>query len=519
MSYTPNNTFSDIPLTGVLIPGITEGFITDSKYIKGGYIVVKDTTERDALTSTAIYEDKVLTIGTPVFVSDENKTYRYLGEGTGPDIWQEDTADLQNVYANISGLQQTILDVNEQLQTKATAESVDALSASVNSTTSAIEANLNTLSQTVDEQATQIEQKVSTDDFSETVSALNNSIANKASIEDLSSISSQINAIGSEGIWNDNTPTTETVGNLEAGTNLYGKTIKEILSMMLYSSQIINPTYTDYSLSVSVDPIIGIASTTVNINGTITFNRGEILLNGVAQGNRLGSMVNYQIDGGTPMPVSIDNSATVQTATFSYNYLIPTYGRQTVTLTANYNEGDQPKNNFDTNVGEPMPAGSLQTTFTVTGLTNTYTGNETSSGEIAQLDNIILGSIITDPTIDAHQEVGMFEDIGDNGEVTGAGYQIRLPETTYNSDYTQEYAPIVLIPDGIALTGIKSWDGLASAWNWYEGETAEESLSAGTFVDTGETITKEVNSAMIKYHIYKCTETVIGDKYFRFYVA
>ena len=103
MSYTPNNEFGNIPLTGVLIPCITEGFVAESQYIKGGYIVVKTIEERDALLSNPLYEDRELPVGTPVFVSDENKTYRYVGE---PAIWVENTADLETVNGQINDLQQ-----------------------------------------------------------------------------------------------------------------------------------------------------------------------------------------------------------------------------------------------------------------------------------------------------------------------------------------------------------------------------------------------------------------------------
>ena len=48
-NYSPIIEFSDIPLTGVLVPGITQGYVAESKYIKGGYVVVKTIEERDAL--------------------------------------------------------------------------------------------------------------------------------------------------------------------------------------------------------------------------------------------------------------------------------------------------------------------------------------------------------------------------------------------------------------------------------------------------------------------------------------
>ena len=156
--YTPIEevTYDNIPLTGVLVPGATVGYVAESKFIKGGYIVVKTLEERDALLDKSLYEDKEITIGTPVFVSDENKTYRYVGEDT---IWKEDTTP-----ADILSLQSSVSELQTELSTKASKEDLSVLSDTIDgisANVSGIESNVSTISNDVSSLQEQVDKNTS----------------------------------------------------------------------------------------------------------------------------------------------------------------------------------------------------------------------------------------------------------------------------------------------------------------------------------------------------------------------
>ena len=96
-----------IPLTGFLVPGVVEGYVVESKYIQGTYIVVKTIADRDALCDKSMYEERsALVDGSPVYVSDERKTYRYEAL---THSWREDTVDLSSIEKE---LEQLKLDFN-----------------------------------------------------------------------------------------------------------------------------------------------------------------------------------------------------------------------------------------------------------------------------------------------------------------------------------------------------------------------------------------------------------------------
>ena len=115
-----------IPLTGFLVPGVVEGYVVESQYIQGTYIVVKTIADRDALCDKSMYEERsALVDGSPVYVSDERKTYRYEAL---THSWREDTVDLSSIERE---LEQLKLDFNllksdvELLQTDLSNETSD----------------------------------------------------------------------------------------------------------------------------------------------------------------------------------------------------------------------------------------------------------------------------------------------------------------------------------------------------------------------------------------------------------
>ena len=541
MSYTPNNTFGDIPLTGVLIPGITEGYVTESKYVKNGYIVVKTIEERDALLDTTIYEDKdILSIGCPVFVSDENKTYRYVGQDNGPDIWVEDTIQttLDTATNNISNLQQIVLDINTQLQTKAEINTVANLQSQIDDQATQIT--------TLNDQITALnENKVSLEYFTEIT-------ANKENTEDVANtvanLQSQIDAsqaqlnnyytkeeIDSQNelnlIWDYPSHVVQyEVGGIPQGFDLHNMSLKQILYQMLIRAEA--PQITEPSISnIVVSNTVGIASQPFTINNiSFSFDRGSIVTQNLKTTCRAGEITSYQIISPNEDSTEIKTeSSTEQVNTYEVQNIEITalpLGNSEITIRVFYGEGPQPyMSDGITKYGTPLPAGYIENKFTVTGLTNTWTG--TSPEDVNEVDNIHFyeeNGAITDPTAppyimqDSERIAieGIFQDL-EEGKITGTGFQIALPEVTEPGQI-----PTALIQTSVNVTGFKVWDEINNIWEWYsinpgtDVPTKEDSISAFTKSDT--IYTKTINHQEIQYYAYTYNGSAAGELYFRFYI-
>lgn len=512
--YTPIEevTYDNIPLTGVLVPGATVGYVAESKFIKSGYIVVKTLEERDALLDKSLYEDKEITIGTPVFVSDENKTYRYVGEDT---IWKEDTTP-----ADILSLQSSVSELQTELSTKASKEDLSVLSDTIDgisANVSGIESNVSTISndvsslqEQVDKNTSDIAQRVDGNTFFNALMNIDAAINTKANTED---VNNQIGIIGRDIVWDTSELTKYAVGGLGAGYNLQGKNIKEILMMILYGYELIKPTYEDPTASVAIDPAIGIANTPVEISGTITFDRGAILLDGELQNFRAGKVTGYTIDNGAFQVATVPDDERIEVVNFNYTLSNLPQGQKEIPIKIHYAKGAQPVDSFGDVIDAPYPAGEIETTFTIVGLTNTWTGND-PTGENVELDNIE-GDIITDKQEDYQTKVGMFEDYDENGKVIGAGYQVEV-SATQETPEGELIPPVVLIPATVELVGIKVWDGLDNHFDWYGGAGQAESLN--TFSKSAETVTKVINNQEIEYYVYTNNRIVVTPLMLRFYI-
>lgn len=539
MSYTPNNTFGDIPLTGVLIPGITEGYVTESKYVKGGYIVVQTIEERDGLLDKSLYEDKKIAIGTPVFVFDENKTYRYMGEDSGPDLWLEDTADLQQITQDISNLQQIALNQKTEIDGKASQEDLTALTsatansfASIEVSVNAINTNISTLQEQIDKNTSDIAQRVDGNTFFAALMNIDAAINTKASTED---VNQQIGIINENTIWDGDKLTTYEVGGLAKGSTLKGKSVKEILMMILYGYSVLKPTYDpeDKILipTVTVNDNVNIASNPLDITGTVHFDRGEILLNGEHQNWLAGkaysiTITNSTTGASTTQVIGIPGDERVEDLIFNYHLNAVPLNETTIEVKVNYTQGAQPIDNFGNPIDAPFPAGTTEpATFKVTGLTNTWTG--TSPENVTEVDNIHFyeeNGAITDstatPYIIQDDEIiaieGMFQDL-EEGEVAGTGFQAALPEVTEPGQI-----PTILIQTSVNVTGVKIWSEFDNVWEWYstnpgiDEPTKEASISAFTKSDT--IYTKTINHQEIQYYAYTYNGSAAGDLYFRFYI-
>ena len=61
---------------------LATGQLTDSQYVKGGYITVATKTLRNALPKAGTNTDGIIIKGSMVYVQEENKLYKYTGTGT-----------------------------------------------------------------------------------------------------------------------------------------------------------------------------------------------------------------------------------------------------------------------------------------------------------------------------------------------------------------------------------------------------------------------------------------------------
>lgn len=533
-NYTPTDQFdfNNIPLTGVLIPGATIGYVAEGKYIKGGYIVVQTLDERDALLDKTLYEDKELETGTPVFVTSEGKTYRYAGPDGLP--WTEDTTgiDIETLKANVDDLQKIVLSQKAEIDSKVNNEDFNNLTSSVDENFNNVRAQLVQLSADVNKKADEEQFANVTIDLLSKIINLENI---KANAEDVYTKAEVDKKLLYQDKWDDDRLTTFEVGGLTKGSDLRGMSLRNILKMIVYGDVVEEPTFDSLPTvkNVTVENTVGISSNPLTIKGSISFDRGEITLGGKHQGYLAGildSVVIKNIVTGTEQKFAVTpvGDGREQTANFECKLDAIALNETKMELKVGYLQGDQA---FDstgapvisivaadgTTVECPYPAGfSDPVQFTVTGLTNTWTSteNDPEGGTMQQIDE----EIITDSSEASINKSGMFQEFDVEGNVVAAGYQLTLPATAHNEDYTEFYNPVVLIASGNRITGVKDWDALQGTWNWYNGETAEESISIWTNLGT---IEKTYNSQTITYTIWKLNSSikVDGPITLRFYIA
>ena len=463
--YTPIEpiTYDNIPLTGVLVPGTTAGVVTESKYIKGGYIVVQTIDEMNALLDKSIYEDSELFVnGSPVYVVEVNKVYRRdvnVGE------WVEDTANLEDIIQEIANIQNDISGVNSVLDTKADKSEIPTNISQLKNDVNFVDANTDALQ----------------------------NYYNKTDID----------AKDEENlIWEDATPVDVDMGLIHKGDILKGQSLKEILQQMFYTAEV--PVFTEPSFEVEYSPAVGVAGATITVEGVAKFDRGTITPNYGTSGFRAGEPTTYVIGGQSFESSELSFPFTASLADLKI-------GENTLDIQVNFAEGEQPLDSRGHNYDAPYQAGSLVKQIVVNGLVASFSG----SSETGDTQDDFSGIPITDASVESKDLSGMFEDIGDNGEVIGSGYQVSIPESTGPAD-----VQYVLLPEVVEIKGIKSFDSLAGEWSWYHGESAEESLASNVFVKSG-TVQKQIGDQNVNYTKYSYnsdTYGAIGRTSFRFYI-
>ena len=505
--------FCNIPLTGVLRPGTTVGYIANSKYIQGGYVVVQNLEERDALLDTSVYEDREAIInGSPVYVAEENKVYR---RNTSTDTWEEDTANHQEIVAQLNNLKDTLnsLSIQKADQSYVDLQVRNLVIADSNRYTKQETDNL-------------LNYKVDNNHFENVYASIVDQLNTKADKSQIPTKVSQLqndnhyidnstyqllnyytkDVIDENEVWDLSTPTIYTVGGLPAGSVIKCMKIKDILERILYNA--LNPTLKDPKLAVTLNNCIGVAGQELNIEGTVYFFRGLISpdYSGGGDAPRTGPATSYEVNG------TIYNTTDILCA-FHINIPEVKAGDNTFTAKVNFEQGKQPVNSIGDNYDSPYPAGSLETQFTIMGLTNSYSGTVASGDKMDEIST----TVITDTSVTSYEKVGIFEDEGHDGRVDGKGYQVTTPASTAQGD-----APYVLLPAFADVIGIKGFNAIYGKWDWYKGATAEESLDAESFIKSASTVVRNVNGQDIEYYTYTYNVAkygTMGVNHFRFYIA
>ena len=460
-----------IPITGQLVAAAMNGFVVESKYIQGGYIVVQTEQERDQLLSKEIYEDnQVLINGSPVYVAEDKKTWRY---DAANDSWVEDTVDISAIQEELQALQTAI-------DSKVDEATVDQ---KINQALENIDLSEYYTKEQADEK---FDQKQDVLVSGQSIATINNesllsnknfilgNVNEKCGFEDL-----QYQEVG--GLTRD-------VGSLKDFT------YEQLFKAILYGVKV--PVLTAPSVGeASLTSTKGIAGGSFTATGTFVGNRGTIEPAYGTDGYRVGEFYNY---------TTIINDEETVGLTVEIPSLLP--GVTTVKLRGYYQEGPQPKNNLGADYDQPYPAGYVEAEMNVVGLTAAFTGTVESDpvqGDFS-IDLIPVNSI-------EYTKQGLY---GQDGNI--AGYQVVVPASTAaDPDLDPQ---VILLPQGASVTGVMGWDALNNKWSWFNGTSAEETVAAQTFIKTGETVTKVIDGVSVVYDKYVYNIDVygaMGENYFR----
>lgn len=119
-----------IKVPGSFVPGTVKGYVTESKWVKGTYIVVQDLDERELLPTDILVE------GTRIYVVSEDREYRWtsgdwvsLPKGffdapVDGRVYARQNGNWTEVKFDTTNIEQQIQDLYTQVSSKADADSV-----------------------------------------------------------------------------------------------------------------------------------------------------------------------------------------------------------------------------------------------------------------------------------------------------------------------------------------------------------------------------------------------------------
>lgn len=119
-----------IKVPGSFVPGTVKGYVTESKWVKGTYIVVQDLDEKELLPTN------ILVDGTRIYVVSEDREYRWASSDWVPlpkgffdapvdgRVYARQNGNWTEVKFDTTNIEQQIQDLYTQVSSKADADSV-----------------------------------------------------------------------------------------------------------------------------------------------------------------------------------------------------------------------------------------------------------------------------------------------------------------------------------------------------------------------------------------------------------
>ena len=270
-------------------------------------------------------------------------------------------------------------------------------------------------------------------------------------------------------------PTTFTVGGLESGTNINGKSIYEILQLILYGEVVPDyPTLVSPSFSLENLPgLVGVVGSSFVVSGNAIFNRGQIYPAYGTSGYRSGAPVSYNFNGQVESTSELNVPFLITLNNLSQ-------GSTQVTVSVNYEAGEQPLDSMGGDYNSPYPAGTLTQYLDVLGIYPIFTS---SDGEQDLTENALLTTYFSN--------------------ATGTGFEVTIAGEDMESGEKQVFA----LYSGTPAVGVQQYDELRHEWDWIYG-TPEDSLTAFT---PGET-TLEVSGISVTYTTYTNALEAVGER-------
>lgn len=389
-------------------------------------------------------------------------------------------ADLESISSTeeLDKLAEEVAALREEVDMKATQEDLDNLVASLE------EAGYVTI--------TKLEEEISK-------CVVKQDLDNEAEIRETqdNSLAAQIDKIFGDIKFNAADNTKVTVGNLPEGTNLEGRTIGQIITMMLFGAT--NPEVVEpFIESCTLDLNRGLMNTGYVGHVTIKFNKGSVT---PAYNNvefRSGDATNYFTTGATTSGYElVDENPNEAVLTIEIGTLLP--GANNFTVSVTYAAGQVITDSIGSQYMGALPVGTLSTTKGIIGITPSFVGNDVDSIEETALPQSYLNNSALPTTF------GYF--VTDDGE----GYQFTTPDSLVGKP------AVVLIPSVFRLTGIQGYNIMGNYWEWlYQDRTA----SLTEFIEEGTT-SKIINGVEVEYtrYVYNIDDKgACGSTNYRFFV-
>lgn len=270
---------------------------------------------------------------------------------------------------------------------------------------------------------------------------------------------------------------TQTVGGIDSGSTFDNVSLETLINQMLYPElfpALVNPSST---FVLDLDGYHEIDETVASLNFTCTFNRGTIIPAYGTSGYRSGLPNNYNYTGDTLPADEPSVSLTDDQEVTDYDVVS---GAQSWTASVDYDEGEQPLSSLSNNYDSPLSAGTTSAdTVTITGVYPWY-GSNTTIGTLTKQS-------LTSMSATYYQFTAVAEAGSDKQE----------------ADFPQAFD---------AITGIRFYNTVSSAWEWINGSAANSLL---TFTKTADTQTIQGN--VIDYWLYTHNGAQIGERQLRFY--